>query len=91
MRLIPILATGLLLGGCLRAPHDEQAAENARTAEQKIAAERTERELAETRLREQEARASRWQFAGLLAASTAGVALIIGTILGSRARHDSAD
>ena len=85
MRLIIIIAAGLLLSGCGPAPQAQQAIE----AERKSVTERQQREQTEARLREQEARTSRWQFAAVLAVSTAGFALIIGTILGSRARHDA--
>ncbi len=88
MRLITIIAVGLLLGGCGPAPQtgrETQAIE----AERKSITERQQREQAEARLHEQEARTSRWQFASVLAVSAAGFALIIGAALGSRARHDA--
>jgi hypothetical protein len=88
VRLITIIAVGLLLGGCGPAPQtgrETQAIE----AERKSITERQQREQAEARLHEQEARTSRWQFASVLAVSAAGFALIIGAALGSRARHDA--
>ena len=90
-RLLITLAVALLLAGCgpeNNADASAQKAAAAKTAaalEQRAAQERQ----AETKLREQEARTSRWQFAAMLAVCAAAFALIIGTILGSRARHDA--
>ncbi len=88
MRLITIIAAGFLLGGCGPAPHAQRETQ-AIESERKSIEERLQREQAEARVREQEARTSRWQFAATLAVSAAGFALIIGAALGSRARHDA--
>lgn len=88
MRLITIIAAGLLLGGCGPAPQAQRETQ-ALEAERKSITERQQREQAEARLREQEARTSRWQFAASLAVSVSAFALIIGAALGSSARHDA--
>jgi hypothetical protein len=88
VRLITIIAAGLLLGGCGPAPQTAREIQ-AVEAERKSITERQQREESEARLREQEARTSRWQFAAVLAVSAAGFALIIGAALGSRARHEA--
>lgn len=90
MRLIISIITGVMaLSGCGPPPRpteNTQAVEEVRHAAAQRNAE--ERREAEARLREQEARTSRWQLATVLAVSVSAFALIIGTILGSRARHD---
>lgn len=90
MRLIISLITAaVVFSGCGPPPRpaqDIQAVEDVRRAAAQRSAE--ERQQAEARLREQEARTSRWQFATAVAVSVSAFALIIGTILGSRARHD---
>ena len=88
MRKLPItitLTAAVLLAGC--GPQDNgNAAKAAAQFEERAAQERAQ---AEARIREQEARASWWQFAAMLAFSGAAFALIIGTVIGSRARHDA--
>ena len=51
--------------------------------------ERESRLGVERRLTEQESSKSFWQTAALLAVSGAIVLLIVGTVLGTRAKHDS--
>ena len=91
MRKLPITITlmAALLAGC--GPEDKgNAAKAAAQSEERAALERAqERAQAGARVREQEERASRWQFAAMLAFSGAAFALIIGTVIGSRARHDA--
>ena len=93
MRLSPLIAAGLLLGGCGPGPQASQkaqeAAEEKQKAEKKIIEEQQGRQQAEARLRAQEERTSRWQFATVLAISATSFALIIGCILGSSARHEA--
>ena len=92
-RLLIALIAALLLAGCGPEKDGDAAAQKAAAAQTAAALEQRtaqERQQAETKLREQEARIARWQFAAMLAVSGAAFALIIGTILGSRARHDSA-
>ena len=89
MRKLPVtLTAAVLLAGC--GPQDKGNAAAAKKAaaqfEERAAQERAQ---AEARIREQEARASRWQFAAMLAFSGAAFALIIGTVIGSRAHHDA--
>ena len=87
-----IIAAGFFLGACGPVPQpsrDALSASDAQRAAEKIAAERQQREAVESRLRDQEASTSRWQFATALAAGLAGVALIFGITIGSRARHDA--
>lgn len=81
-----IIAAGLLLCGCLP---DPQPGREAAETERRIAAERQQREQAEASLREQQESASHWRSAAVLAAATAGFALIIGAVLGSGARKDA--
>ena len=91
-RLLITLTAALLLAGCGPEKDGNASAQNAAAAKTAAALEQRaaqERQVAEAKLREQEARTSRWQFAAMLAVSAAAFALIIGTILGSRARHDS--
>ena len=91
-RLLITLTAALLLAGCGPENGSDAATQNANAARTAAAVEQRaaqERQQAETKLREQEARIARWQFAAMLAVSGAAFALIIGTILGSRARHDS--
>lgn len=89
MRLISIIATALVLAGC--GPSEQTSREtNAIEAAKKMAQRHAEeRQQAEARLREQETQTSRWQFATVLAVSVSAFALILGAILGSRARHDA--
>ena len=86
MKKLPIiLAAAVLLAGC--GPEDNgNAAKAAAQLEERAAQERAQ---AEARIREQEARASRWQFAAMLALSGAAFALIYGIVIGFRARHDA--
>ena len=51
--------------------------------------ERELRQKIETRLAEQEAAKSHWQSGALLSVSAAVILLIVGTCLGTRARHDA--
>ncbi len=86
------LTATLLIAGCLPEKVSDASAQNAAAAKTAAAVEQRaaqERQQAETKLREQEARTARWQLAAVLAVSIAAFALLIGTILGSRARHDS--
>ena len=88
--LISTCVVALLLAGC--GPEDRENADArnavaAKAADEQRAAQ--ERQQAEARIHEQEARTSRWQFAAMLAVSGAAFALLIGTAIGSRARHDS--
>lgn len=85
-----IITAIIVLSGCGPSPRpsqDIQAVEEVRRAAAQRNAE--ERQQADARLREQEARTSRWQFATVLAVSASALALIVGAILGSRARHDA--
>lgn len=86
------LAAGLLLAACGPEKYGDASAQNGSAAKTVAVLEQRaaqERQQAETKLREQEARTARWQLAAFVAVSAAAFALIIGTILGSRARHDS--
>ena len=83
MKLLITITATLLLAGC--GPEDDGNAAAAK-AEQ-LAAQ--ERQQAEARIHEQEARTSRWQFAAMLAVAGAAFALIFGAAIGSRARHES--
>jgi len=91
MRKLPItpitLAAAVLLAGCRPEDNGNAVAEKAAAQLEERAAQ--ERAQAEARVREQEARASRWQFVAMLAFSGAAFALIYGTVIGSRARHDA--
>lgn len=90
MRLIiSITFAALLLGGCGSEGSHETLEREKQQAAQNVAAEAQRREHAEAQFREQEARTSRWQFATVLAVSVSALALIIGAILGSSARHDA--
>ena len=91
-RLLITLAVALLLAGCGPENNADASAQKAAAAKTAAALEQRaaqERQQAETKLREQEARTSRWQFAAMLAVCAAAFTLIIGTMLGSRARHDA--
>jgi len=88
MKLLITLTTALLLAGCGPEDDDNAAAQRAAAAKaEQLAAQ--ERQQTEARIHEQEARASRWQFAATLAVAGAAFALIFGAAIGSRARHDS--
>lgn len=56
--------------------------------ERRVEAEHSERLDAEAKLQQTEAVKSRWQTAALLLTSGAVVLLLVGTVLGSKARHD---
>ena len=87
-KLFITIAAALLLAGCGPEDDGNAAAQNAAaTKAEQLAAQ--ERQQAETKLHEQEARTSRWQFATTLAVSGAAFALLFGAAIGSRARHDS--
>ena len=87
-KLFITFTTILLLAGCGPEDDDYAAAQHAATAKaEQLAAQ--ERQQAEAKLHEQEARTSRWQFAATLAVAGAAFALIFGAAIGSRARHDS--
>jgi hypothetical protein len=57
--------------------------------EKRVQVEHEIRLATESRLKEQETAKSRWQNMALLAVSGAAALLIVGTILGTRARHDA--
>lgn len=84
--LITLIAAGLLLGGCDPEPKDERAIQK---AEQLAADERRQRERTEAELHDQTASTSFWRTLAALAFGIAGLALILGAILGSRARNDA--
>jgi len=87
-KLLITITTVLLLAGCGPEDDDNSGAQHAAAAKaEQLAAQ--ERQQAEAKLHEQEARTSRWQFAAMLAVSGAAFALIFGAAIGSRARHDS--
>ena len=91
-RLLITLTAALLIAGCGPENSSDASAQDAASAKAAAQLEQRaaqERQQADTKLREQEARTARWQFAAMLAVSAAVFALIIGTILGSRARHDA--
>lgn len=89
-KLLITLGAAVLFAGCGPEDRDNAAARNAAAASAAAEQRATqERQHTEMRIHEQEARTSRWQFAAMLALSGSVFALIIGTILGSRARHDS--
>lgn len=91
-RLLITLTAALLLAGCGPEKDSDASTQNAAATKTAAALEQRaaqERQHAETRIREQEARTARWQFAAMLAVAVAAFALLIGTILGSRARHDA--
>jgi hypothetical protein len=85
------MAAALLAGGCQPGSPGRlwSEADAVQRAEQQLAHERALREAAEARLDEQERRTARWQTVAFIAAVVACLALIIGTIIGSRARHDA--
>ena len=56
--------------------------------ERRIEAEHAERLNAEAKLQQTEVVKSRWQSVAMLLVSGAVVALLVGTVLGSKARHD---
>ena len=88
MKLLITITIVLLLAGCGPEDDDNSGAQHAAAAKaEQLAAQ--ERQQAEAKLHEQEARTSRWQFAAMLAVSGAAFALIFGAAIGSRARHDS--
>lgn len=86
-----IVATAaFMLAGCNPVNPRWQLSETeaVQRAEQQLAEERALRVAAEERSKEQEARATRWQCAAIIGFALSAVTLILGIILGSRARHD---
>jgi hypothetical protein len=83
-----LLAVGaVLLGSCEREP-DPASRINSRLVE-RFAAEREARQRSEAELQQEKNEKSGWQIAASILFGGAILALIIGTILGSRARHDA--
>jgi hypothetical protein len=91
MRLYLVIIAGLTLAACSvpQSKREQQTAEELLAAQQRTSQERQQRELAESRLHAEEARVSRWQLGAMAGGTMAATALIIGTILGSRARKDA--
>ncbi len=86
MRIVSIIAAVLMFSSCRMEPTPPLANPK---AEEKAATERRRLEDAEARLREEQARTTRWQFAVLVTLGISGVALVVGIIIGSRARHET--
>lgn len=89
---ILIIAGAILaLGGCKPETGNERQseAESMRRAAEMVAQEQAKREAAESRLREEESRTARWQTGAFIGFCGAFAALILGAILGSRAKHDA--
>jgi hypothetical protein len=70
-------------------PNPEVAARAMADLEKRVQVEHEMRLATESRLKEQEAAKSRWQNMAMLAVTAALALLIVGSILGSRARHDT--
>lgn len=83
-RLLP-LAAMLLLGGCN--PTSRNTTDS--TMSEALAREHGRWQEAETRRNQQVTRADQWQSVAFGAIAFTGIALILGSILGSRARHDA--
>jgi len=70
-------------------PSPDVVARSVADLEKRVEVERQLRLGTETRLTEQETAKSRWQVATWVAVSAAEILLIVGAILGTRARHDA--
>lgn len=87
IRWLALLCAGLL---CACSPRGSSAPESeSRRWEQQYQNERHLRQQAEVRSIEQQSARSRWQNVASLLAVAAVILLILGTILGSAARHES--
>jgi PBP1b-binding outer membrane lipoprotein LpoB len=87
-----IVTAAFLLAGCHGDPKprtSDPKSEAATELKRSLEVERESRLGVERRLAEQERSKSSWQTAALLAVSGAIVLLVIGTVLGTRAKHDS--
>src|SRR4051794_9529861 len=91
--LAALATAACLLAGCHGAPEAKPASSSSAAVttelKQSLEMERASRLGVEKRLAEQERSKTSWQTAALLAVSGAIVLLIVGTVLGTRAKNDS--
>ena len=95
MRLLALFCAGVLTacgpsaGSKSQPTADEQAEQESRRWQRQYETEQTLRQQAETRSTIQQEAHGRWQNIATVLAVAAVVLLVIGTILGSAARHES--